>query len=80
MQVTNNFSNYDDVIYFVQMNEHNRPYIVKRMALATGEEQTIFIDDDPTHYIDISVSKDGKCLFINNATKEDGEIWVIQDH
>jgi hypothetical protein len=33
-----NFSNYDDVIYFVQMNEHNRPYIVKRMALASGEE------------------------------------------
>ena len=61
------------------MNEHNRPYIVKRMALATGIEQTIFIDDDPTHYIDISVSKDGKCLFINNSTKEDGEIWVIMD-
>jgi len=61
------------------MNEHNRPYKLKRLPLSTGIEQTIFVDDDPTHYIDISVSKDGKCLFINNSTKEDGEVWVIVD-
>jgi protease II len=52
---------------------------LKRLPLSTGIEQTIFVDDDPTHYIDISVSKDGKCLFINNSTKEDGEVWVIVD-
>jgi protease II len=37
------------------------------------------MDDDPTHYIDIAVSKDKKYLIINSGTKEDSEIWVIKN-
>ena len=37
------------------------------------------MDDDPTHYVDINLSKDGKCLFINSSTKEDNEIWVLRE-
>lgn len=37
----------------------------------------MFVDHDPTHYIDISVTKDRKFLLINSSTKEDSEIWVV---
>jgi protease II len=69
-----------DMVYYVEMNEHNRPYKVRRRSAAPSSEyQTVFIDDDPTHYIDIHVSKDHKFLFINSGTKEDSEVWVIKD-
>jgi protease II len=67
------------MVYFVEMNENNRPHHVKCRSAGSTEEHSIFIDDDPTHYIDINVSKDGKFLFINSGTKEDSEIWVIKD-
>ena len=70
----------NDILYYVELNEHNRPYKVKRRAVSAApdpKEWTIFIDDDPTHYIDIGISKDKKYLFINSGTKEDSEIWVI---
>jgi len=38
----------------------------------------LFIDDDPTHYIDIGVTKDKKYLIISSNTKEDSETWVIE--
>jgi protease II len=41
------------------------------------KERTIFSDPDPTHYIDIGLSKDGKYLIINSNTKEDSEVWVL---
>lgn len=77
MEVFGQDENGDDMVYYVEMNEHNRPFKVKRKSSGSGEEQSVFIDDDPTHYIDINVSKDGKFLFINSGTKEDSEIWVI---
>ena len=39
----------------------------------------MFVDDDPTHYVDIVLSKDKQYLIINSGTKEDCEIWVIKD-
>ena len=79
MEIFGKDENGDDMVYYVEMNEHNRPFKVKRKSAGNGEEQSVFIDDDPTHYIDIHVSKDGNFLFINSGTKEDSEIWVIQD-
>ena len=35
------------------------------------------MDDDPTHYIDLGVTKDKKFLVIASNTKEDSEIWVL---
>ena len=69
----------EEIVYFVEMNEHNRPYKVRSKSIDSGKERTIFMDDDPTHYIDIAVSKDKKFLIINSGTKEDSEIWVIKD-
>ena len=51
------FASNNSLIY-VEMDDHNRPYLVKRKNIGTLEEQQIFIDDDPTHYVDISLSKD----------------------
>ena len=42
------------------------------------EETSIFIDDNPTNYIDIGVTKDKKFLVISSSTKEDSEIWVME--
>ena len=70
----------NDILYYVELNEINRPYKVMRKVIGgpTDQQDTvIFIDDDPTHFVDIAVSKDKKCLFINSGTKEDSEIWVI---
>lgn len=38
----------------------------------------MFIDDDPTHYLDIGVTKDKKFVVINSNTKEDSEVWVTE--
>ena len=62
------------------MNLHNRPYKVVRKSLKTGKAIPIFIDDDPTHYIDLTVSKDGQFLFINSGTKEDCEVWCVKNY
>ena len=40
--------------------------------------QTIFVDDDPTHYVDIGSTKDKKYLIIASNTKEDSEIYVLK--
>ncbi len=55
----------------------NRPYKVKKLNLKTMQESTIFVDHDPTHYIDLSVTKDKKYLLICSNTKEDSEIWIL---
>ena len=47
------------VLYFTESDsESNRPSKVKRLCLETKQQTTIFVDDDPTHYIDIGVTKD----------------------
>lgn len=55
----------------------NRPYKVKKMNIKTLEESSVFVDVDPTHYVDIGITKDGKYLIINSNTKEDSEVWVV---
>lgn len=37
----------------------------------------MFVDPDPTHYVDIGITKDGRFLIINSSTKEDSEVWVV---
>lgn len=71
--------NGDEVVYFVDMNEHNRPYRIRSKTVGSKVENIVFVDDDPTHYVDIGISKDKKYLIINSGTKEDSEIWVIKD-
>ena len=66
------------VIYFTESDsETNRPRKVKRLCLETMVQSTIFVDDNPTHYVDIGVTKDKKFLIISSNTKEDAEIWVL---
>lgn len=48
------------------------------MDLKTGEVTCLFVDNDPTHYIDIGVTKDKKFIIINSNTKEDTEVWVTE--
>lgn len=50
---------------------------MKRLCLETMQATSIFVDDDPTHYVDIGVTKDQKYLIISSNTKEDSEIWVL---
>ena len=66
-----------DVIFVVETDEMNRPFKVKKVNIQTHQESTVFMDHDPTHYIDISVTKDRKYLVINSSTKEDSEVWVL---
>ena len=47
------------------------------MCLESGKETTIFVDDNPTNYVDIGITKDKQFLVISSATKEDSEIWVM---
>ena len=47
------------------------------MSLATRDVSTVFMDDEPTHYLDIKLSKDGSHLIITSATKEDSEVWCL---
>jgi len=42
-----------DTLFYVETNEMNRPYKVKLLNMKTMKENTIFVDPDPTHYLDI---------------------------
>jgi protease II len=44
--------------------------------LESGSERSIFVDDNPTNYVDIGITKDKKFLVVSSNTKEDSEIWV----
>ena len=71
------FGRGSDTIYYVETDAMNRPYKVKKMNIKTMEENSVFVDTDPTHYVDIGITKDGKFLIINSNTKEDSEVWVV---
>lgn len=45
--------------------------------MKTKKEKILFTESDTSRYVNIYQSKDGKYLFVNSATKEDNEIWVI---
>lgn len=47
-----------------------------RLDIDTGVSKSVFVDDDPTHYIDIGVTKDKKFIVISSNTKEDSEVWI----
>ena len=48
------------------------------MDVKNGESECIFVDDDPTHYLDLGTTKDKRFIVIASNTKEDSEIWVIE--
>ena len=68
----------DRIVYYTENDSTNRPCKVKRLDLNTGEETCLFVDDDPTHYLDIGITKDKKYIVINSNTKEDSEVWVTE--
>lgn len=65
-------------IFYTECDDSNRPYKVVQLCLDTEKAQTIFVDDDPTNYVDIGVTKDKAYVVISSNTKEDSEIWVIK--
>jgi oligopeptidase B len=71
------FGSGKDTIFYTEVDETNRPFAVKMMNYKTMKETTVFTDNDPTHYIDIGSTKDGKYIVISSNTKEDSEVWVI---
>ncbi len=48
-----------DTVFFVETDALNRPYKVKKLSLSSMETSTVFVDSDPTHYVDIGITKDG---------------------
>lgn len=66
-----------NVLFYTETDHANRPCSVKMVDLETNKTTTIFTDDDPTHYIDLGISKDKQFLIIASNTKEDSEIWVL---
>lgn len=67
-----------NTVYYTQCDEFNRPYKVQRLDLGSGQDTCIFTDANPTHYIDLNVTKDKRFLIINSATKEESEVWVLE--
>jgi protease II len=67
----------NELFYTETMGIDRRPYKVVKLNLTTLEKQTLFVDDNPHNWIDISTSKDKKFIVISSNTKEDSEIWVL---
>jgi len=66
-------------LYYTESTvEDNRPWRVVKVDLKNGGKQVVFEDSDPTHYVDLSVTKDKKFLVISSNTKEDSEILVLE--
>ena len=55
----------------------NRPYKVISFDLESKKETVLFSESDPSRYVNLQITKDGKYLLINSATKEDNEIWMV---
>ena len=49
-----------------------------KIDLKTSNKTVVFQDDDPTHYVDLGVTKDKKYFVISSNTKEDSEILVLK--
>ena len=49
-----------------------------KIDLKTSTKTVVFQDDDPTHYVDLGVTKDKKFFIISSNTKEDSEILVLK--
>lgn len=64
--------------YTESTKEENRPWRVVKVDLKTGNKKVIYEDNDPTHYVDLGVTKDKKFLVISSNTKEDSEILVLE--
>jgi len=56
----------------------NRPYRVMRIDLKTSVKTVVYEDKNPTHYVDLGVTKDKKFFVISSNTKEDSEILVLR--
>lgn len=63
--------------YTESTREDNRPWRVMRIDLKTASKKVIYEDTNPTHYVDLGVTKDKKFLIISSNTKEDSEILVL---
>jgi oligopeptidase B len=68
----------EHIVFYTESDAYNRPYKVVKLNLDSGESECIFTDDDPTHYLDIAVTKDKKYVIIASNTKEDSEVWVME--
>jgi protease II len=65
-------------LYYTESTiEHNRPWRVMRVDLKTSAKTVVYEDTDPTHYVDLGVTKDKMFLVISSNTKEDSEILVL---
>jgi protease II len=71
------FGSNNNILFYTETDHSNRPCKVKMLNLETNFETSIYRDDDPTHYIDLGVTKDKKFLIIASNTKEDSEIWIL---
>ena len=47
------------------------------MDLKTAAKSIVFEDKEPTHYVDLGMTKDKKFLIISSNTKEDSEVLVL---
>ena len=65
-----------NTVFYTETDSQNRPFKVVRLDIDTGDSKSVFVDDDPTHYIDIGVTKDKKFIVISSNTKEDSEVWI----
>ena len=66
-------------LYYTEATkQENRPWRVMRVDLKTGNKVVIYEDTDPTHYVDLGVTKDKQFLVISSNTKEDSEVLVLR--
>lgn len=42
-----------DTVFYVETDEMNRPFKVRKLTLSTMKDTIIYVDQDPTHYVEI---------------------------
>jgi len=68
----------DHLVFYTETDVQNRPFKVVKLNVDSGDSECIFVDDDPTHFVDIGTTKDKRYIVIASNTKEDSEIWVME--
>ncbi|MEN0059957.1 MAG: S9 family peptidase [Bdellovibrio sp.] len=76
------FAEDNETVFYVRLDENLRPYQVYRHKLGTSTEQDqlIFQEKDPQHFVSVSKSATNNFIFIGSHGKITSEVWYLDAH
>lgn len=73
------FANDNETLFYVKLDDNQRPYQVYSHKLGTDQKEDILIyqENDQQHFVGLSKSESSNFIFIGSHGKITSEVWVI---